>query len=237
VATINDVKLTRVVFGIRFDNRFSLEDVLGEVVDDILGSDGWGPERFAQIGYGPGGRQLFNESGSETINLTRNDAIFESKVGAFSIEELSDMSEEFVGVIWSAVSNRLDKKPSINRYGCVVGFDLPKTWDPIKALFNQESYETSEFVFRYSKRLPNEKGLTTAGVNDYNNAIVQVTFRGGKGNAFIDYQHYFDPALESERAKKDFSYTRFIDRAVSYFRESGWELLQTRLQQQLPKAA
>jgi hypothetical protein len=147
------------------------------------------------------------------------------------------MADNFVDIVWTAVCEHLRKKPSINRYGCIVGFELPKTWDPIKALFNQDSYETSELALQYSKRLASEKGLTTTGVNDYNNATVQLALRAGKGSAFIDYQHYFDPALESEKAKKDFSYSRFVERAVGYFRGSGWDLLQSRLQQQLPKAA
>jgi len=236
MATISDVRLNRVAFGIRFENRFGLEDVLGEVVDDILNAEGWGPERFKQIGYGAGSRTLLGEGGLETITLQRNDAIYEHKAASFSIDELQSMADEFARVVWTAVGEYLRKKPSINRYGCIVGFELPKTWDPIKALFNHESYETSELALRYAKRLPSEKGLTTSGVNDYNSAILQLNFVAGKGTALIDYQHYFDPVLESEKAKREFPFTRFIDRAAAYFRGNGWEQLQTRLQQ-LPRAA
>ena len=52
--------LNSLAFGIRYDNHFRLEDDVGEIIDDVMDADAYGPERFPEIAYSGGIRQLIN---------------------------------------------------------------------------------------------------------------------------------------------------------------------------------
>ena len=226
---IERITLKKVVFGIRFDNHFRIEDALGEIVDDILSTDTHGPDRFQNIGYGPGVRQLFREDRTETISFNRNDTIYENTSAKCSVRELPSLANGFLDVVWSAVCENTDA-PNINRYGCLVGFDLPNEWDPIRTLLDTESNDHSEFDLRFSHRILVPKALATRDVNDYRNVIYELTRKTGKTAATIDFQHYYSPSLDDEKSRKENPYMAFIEKATSHFQGTGWEFLRSHVE-------
>ncbi len=235
MAAIDDLTLNHVAFGIRYNSHFRIEDRLGDIVDAVLAAPRHGSSRFPLIAYGAGMRQLGNEQTGESISFSRADTIFENRKANFLLAQLPVMAEEFAEDVWRAVYDHA-KAPAVTRFGCIVGFDLPSTWRPLDALLDQDERDTSEFDLRYSHRLPVEDALTNVGVNDYRNVIFQVSCRAERKIATIDFQHYFNPPLESEKARKETSYSKFINKAIPYFRDGGWDFLRSRLER-LPRAA
>jgi hypothetical protein len=229
------VQLKRVAFGIRFSNQFGLEDALGAVVDEILASPSFGPERFETTLYTPESRQLMSANNQETIELTRADAIFQTTKGHDS-HDLLKLAEEFAATVWGAVCKRAPRIPSIIRYGSLVSFPLPENWNPIQSILGAEPTETSEFDLRYVRRLLAEGALAKQDVNDFRNAIFLIQTRRSKTSALIDFQHVFEPALNSEKARKDQPFVRFVEKALAYYRVAGWEFLKSRIER-LSRAA
>lgn len=230
------LSLKRIAFGIRFQPQFGLEDTLGAVIDDVLALPGFGPERFETTFGTQDGRVLSSANNDQSISLTRADAIMELSAKDYGAADLSDLGKEFVDNVWAAVCRRSPRAPSIVRYGCLVGFSAPDSWNPIKAMLETDSADTSEFDLRFVRRLPAEGALAKQDVNDYRNAIFLVKTRKSKTTALFDFQHIFDPALTSDRARKEQPYERFVDKAVAYFRLNGFEFLKTRIER-LSRAA
>jgi len=190
--------------------------------------------RYPQIGYAAGSRRLSNEATSESLAFTRSDTIYDNGGASFRLSDSSKFATEFFEDVWASVLEHA--KPSPNRYGCLIGFSLPTTWHPISALLNEEERETAQFDFRFSKRLTTESALVKATISDYQLAIFGVSCRGRKCRGWIDFQHYFDPALESEKARKENPFPRFVSQAAEFFRGKGWDFLDQRLRQ-ISKAA
>src|SRR5260221_14496773 len=170
MTVLDRLPLTRIALGIRFDNQFGIEDVLGEIIDDVISDDHFGPTRFDQTTLGPTGRTLVNSTDDETITFTRCDAIFDTKSKKFSIDHVPDITTDFIDVVWRAVCSRAPRIPSINRYGCLIGFELPETWNTIRSVLGAEAADTSELDIRYLRRLIAEEGLALADVKDYRTA-------------------------------------------------------------------
>jgi hypothetical protein len=236
VSAFERLPIRRVAFGIRFQNQFGLEDLLGTVIDDILGGRNFGPDRFENALYSQEQKQLVSQKGDESVTLTRADAIFETKKETFTAEELPKLAEEFIDGVWEAVCNRAPKPPAILRYGSLVTFALPDGWNPIQTIIGQEPADNSEFDLRYTRRLPVEEALAMRDVSDYRTVIFNIQTRKSKSSAGMDVQQYFAPELPSNRARKDQPFMRFVEKAVAYYRTSGWEFLKSRIER-LPRAA
>jgi hypothetical protein len=229
MASIDDIELDRLAFGIRYDTHFRVEDRLGEIVDSVLATERQDVSRFPQIGYGAGTRQLSNEISSESLTFTRSDTIYDNRKASLHVADISKLANEFFDDVWGSVLSHA--KPSPNRYGCLVGFSLPASWHPMAALLGEEERETSEFDFRFSKRLAVENALVKVNISDYQTVIFQVSCRGRRCRGAIDFQHYFEPALVSEKARKDNPFPRFAVQAADFFRGKGWDVLEQRLLQ------
>lgn len=234
MAGIDEIELDRLAFGIRYDAHFRVEDRLGEIVDSVLATERQNVARYPQIGYGAGSRQLSNEITSEALTFTRSDTIYDNKKASFHLADISKFATEFFDDVWGSVLEHA--KPAPRRYGCLIGFSLPASWRPIAAMLSEEERETAEFDFRFSKRLAVEAALVKATISDYQLAIFQVSCRGRKCRGWIDFQHYFEPALESDKARKENPFPRFVTHAADFFQGKGWDFLEHRLQQ-ISKAA
>lgn len=230
------VRIKRLAFGIRFQQQLGLEDILGTVVDDILALPGFGPDRFdTTLFAGDGGKTLLNEKQGEAIQLARGDAIFQTEQEC-SVADISPLADEFVDNVWAAVCKRAPRSPNALRYGCLINFVVPEEWNPIRAILNAEPAETSEFDLRYVRRLPTEGGLSSRDVSDFRNAIFNLRTRKNKTVALIDFQHVFDPAVSYDRLRKEWPFTRFVEKAIAYYRVQGWEFIRNRLER-LARAA
>lgn len=236
MTAIDRLTVKRIAFGIRFNNQFGIEDALGEIVDEVLNSPKFGPERFDSTALATGRRQLIGSASDEIVSFTRADAIFDSRSKDLAIDGLPAMADDFVEHIWAAVCKRAPRVPSINRYGCLIGFELPESWNPIQTFLATDPEDTSELDFRFSRRFVIQEALAMRDVSDYGNATFQTQTREGKTAAFIDFQHYFIPALASEKARNEHRYTRFVDKALDYYRGAGWDFLKSKLER-LPRAA
>lgn len=229
------VTLKRFALGIRFNNQFGLEDALGTVIDDVLGSGTFGPERFENTVTGAGMRQLLNKNETEKLTFSRSDTIYEM-TREIAIDELPGLTEDFVGIAWKAVCDRAPKAPAINRYGALISFPLPDDWNPIRSILDVDPAVTSEFDLRYTRRLPAEEGLALRDISDFRHAIFIIQTRNAQTTAVIDYQYIFSPALDSDKARRDHPFARFVEKALAYYRTSGWDFIRNRIER-LPRAA
>lgn len=233
---VDRLPLKRAAIGVRFQNQFGLEDALGAVMDDVLASERFRPERFESTVFTGDTRQIFTANGDEQLTLTRADAILDVRLRDLVLGDLPELAKDFTEVVWEAVCRRAPRPPSIIRYGCLVAVPLPDTWNPIDAVLGAEVTDNAEFDLRYTRRLPVEEALAMRDVNDYHTVIYMIQTRGGKTNGVIDFQRHFNPALNNTSARKENPFVRFVEKAVHFQRTTGWDFLKTRMQR-LPRAA
>ena len=234
MATIDEIELDRLAFGIRYDPHFRVEDRLGEIVDSVLAIDRQDVSRYPQIGYGAGSRQLSNDATSETLTFTRSDTIYDNKKAAFHVADIQKLASEFFIDVWGSVLKHAN--PAASRYGCLVGFTLPTNWRPIAALLGEEEKDSAEFDLRFAKRLAVESAMVKANISDFRMVIFQVSCRGRSCRGWIDFQHHFLPALGNDKSRKENPFPQFASQAADFFRGQGWDFLEERLQQ-ISKAA
>jgi hypothetical protein len=220
-----EVKFVQLAFGVRFHPHFELEDNFGAILDKILEHDRFSSTRFPRMQQGHGLRQLLGEG--ETLTLSRQDVILDSIGGLDHVEDALPLAQQFAEGVWRNVYP-VGRSPSVIRFGCLVGFHLPPNWTPISAFVGAPDNPTSEFTLRFSHRLPSEEALTNKRKNDHFTSIYQIACKDVQRTGTIDFQHHFSPALEDRASFKDYSFERFVERAIKHFNGKGWKFLKER---------
>ncbi|MCK4604201.1 MAG: hypothetical protein KAU41_05805 [Deltaproteobacteria bacterium] len=225
--------LLQIAFGVRYRPHFALEDNLGSVVDHILDHDRFGVHHFPKIGHAHGSRQLIGLD--EAITITREDAVFDSKKHETDFSQIHQLGAEFTEGVWESVW-KYGRQPAAIRFGCLITFELPEDWLPVEAFLGIPDEHSSEFALRYSHRLPMETAIANLEINDYHHVIYQLGSKQGQRIGTIDYQHFFDPPIESKRAFDSHPFSRFVGNATSHFKGAGWAFFRKQIER-LSKAA
>lgn len=209
--------LISIALGIRFRANFSIEDQLGQIIDQILySSDSYfNPKVFPLVKSVVGQKVLSNEKTGDQLTIDNSNIILEAIFGdTFSISEHKQILEHFENDIIKKVMKKFAIKEMV-RIGYIKRY-----------IFNVENLATrfvdktiggtlegiNDIRLSFSKKLPVAEALVKKDVNDYENAIFTIIKKSNLSEIFmsVDYQRYFDPFLPTAT---DIPFEQFIEQA------------------------
>ena len=219
---INNLEEYRIgiAIGIRFRANFSLEDQLGNIVDQILyGRDSFfGPRVFPSVISKVNEKVLVNDSSMDHLVINNSNIILEVNYGeTFHQSDLAMLLQSFNNAIIDGVMKKY-RVTEVNRVGLIYRylFKLDKLADTfIDKTIGATLEGINDINLRFSKKVPVPESLVKKGVNDYDNVIFNVIKRANKQELFmsVDYQKYFDPFLTSA---SEIEFENFVKKADSF---------------------
>jgi hypothetical protein len=146
--------------------------------------------------------------------IVNPDSKFSPKIKLDTLDELNKNYEiEIInGIMKDFKFNRIRRIGYVNRYI----FNIADLADKFtKKTVGDTIGGINDINLRFSKKYPTPKAIAKKSVNDYHNLIFSVIKKADKDEIFIsvDYQAYFDPALESIR---DMNFLDFITSMEKY---------------------
>jgi len=209
-----------IAIGIRYRANFSLEDQLGNIVDQILYGKGsfFGPQVFPGVINKVNEKILINEGSRDHLVINNSNIILEVNYGeTFQQSDLTKILKSFNQEIIDDVMKKY-RVTEINRVGFINRY-LFKMENLADSFINKTIGATLEGIndinLRFSKKIPVPESLVKKGVNDYDNVIFNVIKKADKEELFmsVDYQKYFDPFLTSA---SQIEFDNFVKRADSF---------------------
>lgn len=215
--------VTGITIGIRFRANFSLEDKLGNIIDQILYSKDsfFDPEFFPEVLSLVNGKQLINRETNDSLLINNSNIILEVKFKEYELDILEEIHEHFNKDIIRGIMKEY-KITQINRIGYITGY-LFTIKNLAKNFLDKTIGKTLEGVndinLRFSKRLPIPESLMQKDINDYHNVIFNIIKKSETEDLLIstDFQRYYDPFLESY---SQIEFDNFIKGVYSYNQKS-----------------
>lgn len=196
-----------IAIGIRFRANFSIEDRLGEIVDNILYKKEafFSPKIFPAVLSKDHRKVLINEVTNDTLTIDNSNIIlelyFQEGGGTFQQLDQNKILTHFNKELIEGVLRDFKIK-EINRIGLIRKY-LFKIEDFARIFVDKTIGKTldgvNEIDLRFSKKIPTMKGTVKKDNCDYYNAIFNVAKKANLQEIFmsIDFQKYFDPFLPS----------------------------------------
>ena len=191
--------------GIRFRANFSVEDQLGTILDNILytAKSYFNPKIFPKVGGGVGQRLMYNPSTDDQLRIDNSNFILEIQFGlenGFKNTQYEKILKKFNDQIINGVMSKF-KIQQIVRVGIVNRYLFPLN-DLAQSFVDKTIGKTLEGVndinLSFSKKMPVPEALVKRDVNDWSNAIFNITKKADLEEIFmsIDYQINYSPPLE-----------------------------------------
>lgn len=209
-----------IALGIRFRANFSIEDQLGQIVDQILYSQKsfFNPKIFPVVKSGVGRKLLINEMTGDQLTIDNSNFILEIGFGdIFTANEYRKIIEHFETDIIKGIMKQFAIK-EIVRIGYIKKY-LFKIEDLAKKFVDKTIGDTLEGIndikLIFSKKLVLAEALVKKDINDYDNSIFTIIKKADLNEIYmsIDYQRFFDPFLSSAT---DIKFAPFIENAESF---------------------
>ncbi len=217
-----DEFLVGVVIGIRFRANFSVEDQLGRMVDRILYSKDsfFNSDVFPRANSTVGQKTLLNPDTLDSLRIDNSNIIMAINLvekKRFSLKDLPNLYNKFEEQIIKGVVRHY-KITQIVRIGFVKRYlfrleDLAKTF--VDKTIGKTLGGVNDINLRFSKKLPVPDALVRRDVNDHYNAIFNVIKKAELHEIFmaIDFQHYYDPFLDTSA---DIDFRSFIKQTDTF---------------------
>ena len=219
-----DIHLTEslisIAVGIRFRANFSIEDQLGQMVDQILYSKDsyFNSKKFPLVQSGVGPKVLINQSTGDQFTIDNSNIILEIVFGdSFASNDIKKILDHFESEIIRGIMKRFTIR-EIVRVGYIKGY-IFKIRELAKKFVDKTIGSTLEGIndihLSFSKKLPVEEALAKETVNDHDNAIFTITKKADLEEIFmsVDYQRYYDPFLP---LSTEIKFLPFIDQAERF---------------------
>jgi len=209
-----------IAIGIRYRANFSLEDQLGNIVDQILYEKDsfFGPSVFPSVVNKVNEKILINDNSKDHLVINNSNIILEVNYGeTFQRSDLNAILKGFNKGIIEGVMKKY-KVTEVNRVGIIFRY-LFKMETLADTFINKTIGATLEGIndisLRFSKKIPVPEALVKKGVNDYHNVIFNVIKRADEQELFmsVDYQKYYDPFLTSV---SQIEFEQLVKRAESF---------------------
>lgn len=212
--------LIGIALGIRFRANFSIEDQLGQIVDQILYSNKsfFNPSIFPLVKSAVGRKMLINETTGDQLTIDNSNFILEIAFGdSFRVTDYRKIIEHFETEIIKGIMKQFAIK-EIVRIGFIKQY-LFKLEDLAKKFVDRTIGDTLEGIndirLSFSKKFPVPEALVKKDINDYDNSIFSIIKKADLNEIYmsVDYQRYFDPFLSSAA---DIRFNPFIEHAESF---------------------
>lgn len=196
--------LAGIVIGIRFRPNFSIEDRLGEMVDEILYSKGsyFNSTFFPTVNHGPTDKTLSNDKTGDKLTISNSEVVLDVALDSNPEKaeiQYGELINSFQKQILDGVLSKVRVK-EIVRVGFIHRFittNEKTTENFIQGLLGDAGIGINEINLKFSRREePNSKDKKNK-ILDYQNFIYQIIKnKNGSDLLFsLDYQEYFLPAL------------------------------------------
>lgn len=190
--------------GIRFNRSFRIPDISGDIIDNILYGEKtpFGTSFFPRVQENSNREKtLFNPKTSEYLRINTDDFIlgigvdndFEKKFNWLKDEVLKYFQEELF---------RTYEIKNIRRIGIIFAHKIGKSKKLAEAVATFTENEVSDadnISVSFAKKAPATESLFRKGVNDYKNRIYNFQELKEAVYADLDYQYYYEPAIEDLR--------------------------------------
>jgi hypothetical protein len=221
VTQLAPAEIQQLAFGVRYDTQFKLLDRIGEVIEEILHADGtpFGPQRFTLSDSAIYQYRLLNENGDSSLTINTQDTILQLPMKTKNESHVDDWASDFEEYVLGPL-RKIGGVRNIVRYGVLFRFKeedaISLENPPIKRYLSNEFPSANSLAMHFSRRLAMDEALVKKRVNDFRNAIYSLgQSDSGKVQVSIDYQQYFQPALDRGEWD-DRPFTEFVRQGNRY---------------------
>ena len=220
--------IEKVAFGIRYTPQYRVRDNLGIIIDKILSSAQFGPERFPESQLEPSQHTLLNPANGDRLAIAQADALLDITLQTDTLSDIEEMGRHFNSIVVKQLKSVCNISGAF-RFGLLVRFQELRSDNyecPVKRYGDQALGDdpAKTLNLRFSYNLPTPEGFSKQGVGDYRNVIYIMNQEvPDRFSLAVDYQHYFEPILDAQEWPQTL-YDRFASEAITYHqgRVSEW---------------
>lgn len=216
------LKLNDLLFGIRFQRRWHILDITGDIIDNILRSkkSPFGDNYFIKVGEQYLGKELIHPDTECSFKINIDDLIFkhvlDEKNEILKGKNIKWFLKSIEEYIIPELIVSYDFK-QIMRIGVVYYHYIPKkdvSMELADQIAGSLAGETTKFDLDLHKKIAVEEALAKKGVSDYRNIIHFVKSKNEETYEIgVDYQYYFKPYTDHI---SDFNIKEFLNKSRNY---------------------
>lgn len=221
VTTLVPIPIRQIAFGVNFGPQWAVVDRLGTVADEILDSEPFNPAVFTMSHRQRSSQVLLNPDTDDSLALSERDCILKMNTTSRKLDDVRTLATNFEQHIVAAMLK--GGMRDANRYGVLLRLEEcggSLGVKPLERYLTQEGGEPRMMDLRFTRRLPSELARAKKDVNDFRNLIYLISqSEEGEVEFAVDYQEYFNPALDRREIETK-SFARFVDDALSFYSKS-----------------
>lgn len=190
--------------GIRFNRSFRIPDISGDIIDNVLygNKTPFGQDFFPKVQENSNREKtLYNPKTSEYLRINTDDVI----LGIEIKDNFDDKFDWLKNDVLDYFKNTLFleyKIENIRRLGIIFSHKISKTkkmCEAISVLTGNAVPEADNISVSFSKKDTAIQGFIKKGVSDFKNQIYNIQELKEAIYADLDYQYYYEPAIEDLR--------------------------------------
>lgn len=216
-----------ITIGIRFNRSFRIPDISGDIIDNILYSDKspFNTSYFPKVQENSNREKtLFNPKTSEYLRINTDDLILGTEIENDFDKKFKWLKDDVLPYFQNELFKVYEIK-NIRRLGIIFSHKIGKNKklsEVITSFTENEVSEADNISFSFSKKAPATEALFRKGVNDYKNRIYNFQELKEAVYADLDYQYYYEPAIEDLRE----CFTgKILDDAKSFLEDNFYKWL------------
>jgi len=213
--------------GIRFNRSFRIPDVSGDIIDNVLYSDKspFGTKFFPKVQENSNREKtLFNPQSSEYLRINTDDVIFGIAVDNDFDKKFNWLKNNVLPYFQNELFRTYEIK-NIRRLGIIFSHKISKNkklTEAVSSFTENEITDADNINVSFSKKDPATEALFRKGVNDYKNRIYNFQELKEAVYADLDYQYYYEPAIEDLR---ECFIDKILDDAKSFLENNFYKWL------------
>lgn len=194
--------------GIRFSRSFRIPDISGDIIDNILYSDKspFGTDFFPRIQEKTGREKILlhsDEQGNADryLRINTDDLILAIEIDKDFEKKFAWLKNNVLNYFQNDLFNSYKIK-NIRRLGIIFSHKIPKNKkinEAVSLLTDKEVEDPDNINISFSKKASALDALYRKGVSDYKNTIYNLQEFKEAIFAELDYQYYYEPAIEDLR--------------------------------------
>ena len=213
--------------GIRFNRSFRIPDVSGDIIDNVLYSDKspFGTKFFPKVQENSNREKtLFNPQSSEYLRINTDDVILGIAVDNDFDKKFNWLKNNVLPYFQNELFRTYEIQ-NIRRFGIIFSHKISKNkklTEAVSSFTENEITDADNINVSFSKKDPATEALFRKGVNDYKNRIYNFQELKEAVYADLDYQYYYEPAIEDLR---ECFIDKILDDAKSFLENNFYKWL------------
>jgi DNA-binding Lrp family transcriptional regulator len=218
------MKLSGFIIAVRFVRSYGLEDNLGSLMDHILKNPDktFNEKLFPEYKPYYDARLLIDTKKDNKLTLNSENIVLEINSSNNFEKDFNDFLEAYDKIIVKEIFKEYGIV-KIDRFGCVLKStekDYSELYKDIEAVLKKHDKHADSLSVRFNCVKKTPKTIKNFITTDYENQIISYDRKTLKDdlNLFVDYQKYFQPALE-KISDADISFTDFCKSSLRDFKD------------------